>query len=620
MEKKILEYYYPDGKTLHELFMRGVRISGDKPCCGWRLGPALSETWVTYNEVFKRSKWVGSGLIALGAKPDPSQFIGILAGNRIESVLIEQACNCYSMVTVSIPNSSVEGFENIIQFCKLKIIVIDTISAARKILVNVINSSCFLKVIVIMEKLNDEIIRLGNIYDIKTVEFFSLEMTGKMYCQNLVPPKPDDLHTIAFTSGTTGEPKGAMIKHKNIVASVSGIYAYQEVDSEICFDEKQLYLSYFPSFNIIEIMGKSLVFGVGGKVAFYSGDRTKILDDAKQLKPTFFPLPPQLISRVFDLVKSKAEKSPFKSCLFKAAMKTKLKLLKRGIITKQTVWDYVVFKKVQNLFGGRVVMTFTGGAPVTMDSLNFLKCALGIKAHFVYGLTEASGIVSIAHSLDFCPGSVGPPLPCCFVKLTDAPEQNYFVENGFGEICIKGQNVFSGYYQNESLTSKVFDDDGWYRTGDIGTWLDNGSLKIIDRKKSIFLLSTGERIIPHRIESVFVQIPIIQQIFVYGDNSHNFIAAIIVSTLDVLKAWGKNKEFSKNFVNIDNSSIQQNYFLDEMKKQATINNFKPHEIPKKIFISEKEFSFENDLLTSSGKPKRDNIYIKFKNEIDSMFL
>ena len=617
VKDQLLEYYFEDGKTLYELFMRGVKISGDKPCCGWRLGPELPYTWNTYNQVLERAKQVGSGLIDLGARP--KEFIGVIAGNRIETAIVEQACNCYSMVYLPIPDSNIETIKTVIQVTEVKVIVLEQIFNARQIVTNIMNMEFSLKIIVVMETPDEEIIRLGNDYQVKIVQFSTLESSGKMSIQELIPPKPDDLYTITWSSGTTGDSKGIMLKHKNLVAAISGCYAFFK-GARIKFDAHQVYLSFFPCSHVIEVFMKSLMYGVGGRVGFFAGDRTKLLNDARRLKPTFFVSPVQLVTHLYKSVMTDLQKSWFKLKLFNAAINAKSKLFKKKILTSNTIWDYLVFRKIRKLFGGKVEVLITGGAPINDQCLNFIQCSLGVNILYSYGLTETSNVHCISYPFDFQPGSVGPPLICSLIKLIDAPQQSYFVENGFGEICVKGANVFSGYYKDEVLTNKVIDKDGWFHTGDVGTWLNNGSLKIIDRRKNILILSNGEQVIPEKVESAFVQIPIIHQIFVYGDQNHDFVVAIVVPNQDMFKDWCKQKSIFGSYSTLCENPKVIEFMFCEIQNFGIKNNFKLYEIPKKITLSEDYFTQENGLLTPTRKPKRNEIYITFQTDIEDMFI
>jgi len=135
-----------------------------------------------------------------------------------------------------------------------------------------------------------------------------------------------------------------------------------------------------------------------------------------------------------------------------------------------------------------------------------------------YGQTECVAPISLTVQGDHVPDHVGPPVACCCVKLVDVPEMEYYAINGQGEVCVKGTNVFQGYYKEDEKTSETIDSDGWHHTGDVGMWLPNGTLKIIDRKKHIFKLSQGEYIVPEKIETIYIRSQYVQQVFVCGES------------------------------------------------------------------------------------------------------
>ena len=243
-----------------------------------------------------------------------------------------------------------------------------------------------------------------------------------------------------------------MLTHKNLIVSISGNYEFSK-ETGITFDKNQVLLSFYPSEHAVDTFLKCLIYGVGGRVGFFAGDLAKLLNDAQTLKPTVFLSPVQLILHIYESVKTKFQKSWFKLKLFNAAINAKTKLLKRGILTSNTIWDYLVFRKIKKLFGGNVEVFATGAAPIDELCINFIECSLGVNVLYSYALTETSAELCVRYPFDFQPGSVGPPLTCSLIKLIDAPQLNYFVENGFGEICVKGANVFSGYYKDEALTN-----------------------------------------------------------------------------------------------------------------------------------------------------------------------
>ncbi|KAG8537228.1 hypothetical protein GDO81_024878, partial [Engystomops pustulosus] len=168
--------------------------------------------------------------------------------------------------------------------------------------------------------------------------------------------------------------------------------------------------------------------------------------------------------------------------------------------------------------GGRVRVMVTGAAPISENVLSFLRAALGSQIFEAYGQTECGAGCSFSTPGDWTAGHVGAPLPCNLLKLVDVTDMNYFSSNGEGEVCIKGSNVFKGYLKDPEKTAEAIDEEGWLHTGDIGKWLPNGTLKIIDRKKNIFKLAQGEYIAPEKIENVYGRSAPVAQVFVHGDS------------------------------------------------------------------------------------------------------
>lgn len=159
------------------------------------------------------------------------------------------------------------------------------------------------------------------------------------------------------------------------------------------------------------------------------------------------------------------------------------------IIRNDSLVDNVVFKKVREGLGGRVKLMITGSAPISENVLNFIRCAAGCVVIEGYGQTECVAACTVTIEGDPVPNHVGVPTPCNAIKLVDIPELNYFASDGAGEVCIRGTNVFQGYYKMPELTAETIDSDGWLHTGDIGRWTERGTLRIVDRKKHIFKLA-----------------------------------------------------------------------------------------------------------------------------------
>lgn len=187
-------------------------------------------------------------------------------------------------------------------------------------------------------------------------------------------------------------------------------------------------------------------------------------------------------------------------------------------------------------------------APVSAEVLQFYKLALGIHVYEVYGQTETNGPATGTHPLDIRGGSVGGVMPSLKIRLRDVPELGYLASDKpypRGEVQFKGTNVFKGYFKNPERTREAFSEDGWLCSGDVGLVLPNGAIKIIDRAKNIFKLSQGEYIAPEKLENIYTQCPIIQQIFVYGDSLQHALVAVIVPDFVQLKNFAETNEITQ---------------------------------------------------------------------------
>ncbi|OBS72972.1 hypothetical protein A6R68_12451, partial [Neotoma lepida] len=196
----------------------------------------------------------------------------------------------------------------------------------------------------------------------------------------------------------------------------------------------------------------AVIFSCGGKVGFFQGDIRLLPDDMKVLKPTVFPTVPRLLNRVYDKVQNEA-KTPLRKFLLNLAIISKFNEVKNGIIRRDSLWDKLVFSKIQAGLGGKVRLMITGAAPISTPVLTFFRAAMGCP------------------NIWYVLGHVGTPVACNFVKLEDVADMNYFSVNNEGEICIKGNNVFQGYLKDPEKTQEALDKDGWLHTGDIGRWL-----------------------------------------------------------------------------------------------------------------------------------------------------
>jgi len=214
---------------------------------------------------------------------------------------------------------------------------------------------------------------------------------------------------------------------------------------------------------------------------------------------------------------------------------------------------------------------------------------------------------------------VGPPLSCCDMKLVDVPDMQYFAVSGQGEVCIRGTNVFKGYYKDPEKTRETLDSEGWLHTGDVGMWLPNGTLRIIDRKKHIFKLSQGEYVAPEKVENVYIRSSYIAQLFVHGESLKSCVIAVVVPDVEVLKSWASKHGVPGTLsVLCQNAKVKQ-LIMDDMTRLAKEANLKSFEQVKDIYLHPDPFSTQNNLLTPTLKAKRPEIRKYFKPQLDDLY-
>ncbi|KAF1429921.1 Long-chain-fatty-acid--CoA ligase 5, partial [Spheniscus magellanicus] len=616
-DNNLLSYYFEDGKTLYEVFQRGLHASGNGSCLGYRK-PNQPYQWLTYKQVLDRAQYLGSGLLQKGCKPSSNQFIGIFAQNRPEWIISEYACYTYSMVAVPLYDTlGPEAIVYIVNKADISIVICDKPEKAQILLENCEQEKTpCLKTVILMDLFDKELKDRGAKVGVEILALQEVEELGRNNIREPVPPKPEDLCIVCFTSGTTGNPKGAMLTHQNVVANAAAFLRSTENIIECtCSD---ITMSYLPLAHMFERVVQTVIYSCGAKVGFFQGDIKLLTDDMKTLKPTLFPVVPRLLNRIYDKIQSGA-KSPVKRCLLNFAVTVKMFEIKQGIIRNDSIWDQLIFKKVQETMGGRVRIMVTGAAPISPSVLTFLRAALGCQIFEAYGQTECSAGCTFSMPGDWTTGHVGAPLACNIIKLDDVEEMNYFSSNNEGEVCIKGSNVFKGYLKDPEKTAEAIDKDGWLHTGDIGRWLPNGTLKIIDRKKNIFKLAQGEYIAPEKIENVYIRSAPVAQVFVHGESLKSFLIGIVVPDPETLPEFAAKLGIKGSYEDVCKNPAVKKAILEDMVRLGKEAGLKSFEQVKDLYIHTEMFSVENGLLTPTLKAKRAELVKLFQNEIEALY-
>ncbi|XP_010638076.1 long-chain-fatty-acid--CoA ligase 6 isoform X3 [Fukomys damarensis] len=664
---QLLTHYYDDARTMYQVFRRGLTISGNGSCLGFRK-PKQPYQWLSYQEVADRAEFLGSGLLQHSCKASADQFIGVFAQNRPEWIIAELACYTYSMVVVPLYDTLGPGaIRYIINTADISTVIVDEPQKAVLLLEHVERSETpGLKLVILMEPFEEALKERGQKCGVLIKSMQDVEDRGHENHHAPVPPQPDDLSIVCFTSGTTGNPKGAMLTHGNVVADFSGFLKVTESQwAPTCAD---VHFSYLPLAHMFERMVqllypwdgtsfhncrdvpgrsrfsgtwsrpnyRSVVYCHGGRVGFFQGDIRLLSDDMKALRPTIFPVVPRLLNRMYDKIFSQAD-TPLKRWLLEFAAKRKQAEVHSGIIRNNSIWDELFFNKIQASLGGRVRMIVTGAAPASPTVLGFLRAALGCQVYEGYGQTECTAGCTFTTPGDWTSGHVGAPLPCNHIKLVDVEELNYWTHKGEGEICVRGPNVFKGYLKDQERTKEALDSDGWLHTGDIGKWLPEGTLKIIDRKKHIFKLAQGEYVAPEKIENIYIRSEPVAQIYVHGDSLKAYLVGIVVPDPEVMPSWAQKKGIEGPYADVCANKDLKKAILEDLVrlgKESGLHSFEQvvtflclaQDVEgerwsqvKAIYIHCDMFSVHNGLLTPTLKAKRPELREYFRKQIEELY-
>lgn len=612
----LLSYYYEDAKTMYECFHRGLRESKNGPCLGSRK-PKQPYEWLSYSEVIERAENLGSAFLHKGHSNSGDPYIGIFSQNRPEWTIAELACYTYSLISVPLYDTlGTEAISYILDKTCISTVVCDVPEKAGLLLECVSGLQHSVKTLILMADVDADLQSRAQQCGINIISLTDAENMGRTHRQQPVPPQPDDLAVICFTSGTTGNPKGAMLTHRNIVSNVS---AFIHVTKSTCpLSLRDSHISYLPLAHMFERVVQGVVLVHGARIGYFQGDIRVLMDDLIALKPTIFPVVPRLLNRMFDKIYGQAN-TPLKRHVLEFAFRRKEAEIKSGIMRRDSVWDKIIFKKVQASVGGCVRMMVTGAAPISEPVLTFLRAALGCQFYEGYGQTECTAGSTTTLPGDWTAGHVGAPLPCNDIKLVDVAEMNYYAANGEGEVCVRGPNAFKGYLKDPEKTKEALDEGGWVHTGDIGRWLPNGSLKIVDRKKHIFKLAQGEYIAPEKIENIYIRSEAVVQAFVHGDSLQACLVAIIVPDPDFLPGWAKKRGIEGTYEDLCKNKDIKKAILEDIVKLGKESGLKSFEQVKDIALHSEMFTIQNGLLTPTLKAKRADLRNHFRSHIDELY-
>lgn len=618
-------------KTLHDCFNRGLRVSNDGPCLGWRPKPGADYEWLSYSQVRAAALMFGSGLLALGAKrrrgagepnrQDESELLGIYSQNTKEWLIAAQGAWSYSMCVVPLYDTlGPQACTFIINQALIAIVMCDTVDKVKEVLKRREETPSLHHIILSGVASASQLADLKSTATAVGVAVLTFEEVTSLGEANPKPmnlPEPDEVAIVCYTSGTTGDPKGAMLTHANYTATVASLARHMQL---LEIGPGDVIFSYLPLAHTFEQVATNIMLAYGCAIGIFQGDMKLLMDDMATLRPTIFPTVPRLLNRMYDNVLAKARVSAVKSKLFELALTKKMEEVERGVVRKDSIWDKLVFKKVHATMGGRVRAIFCGSAPLEPNVLRFVRCATGAVVLEGYGQTECAAVCACQLPGEVVSGQVGAPLPSNMLKLADVPDMEISASDGKGEICIKGPNVFKGYLKDPEKTAEALDADGWLHTGDIGVWTPNGALKIVDRKKHIFKLAQGEYIAPEKIEGVFGQSAFVAQVFLHGESYKSCLVAFIVPHQPEIENWANHNGMDGvSFEELLEDARVKKAVLEDVNKLGKAAGLKSFELIKDLKLCADPWTVEEGLLTPTFKTKRPQMKQKFEKDIQLMY-
>ena len=585
--------------TLTGLFLEAVERFG--PATALR-APSADGTWsrISYDDVVRTTREAAAGLRALGI--ERGEAAAILSANRPEWAFADYACLCAGVRDVPIyPSLTASQIAYILKDSgACAVFAEDDVQLAK--LVEIRDQCPDLRHIIVfdaLDELPDGVLAWP--------DFVGLDPSGlseRAFREEALAARPESIATILYTSGTTGNPKGVVLTHANIGSNVRACRTLLDIS------ETDTTLSFLPLSHVFQRMVDYLFLNVGCTIA-YARDMTTVAEDLKLVRPTVVASVPRLYERVYNAVTGA---TGVKGLLVRWAMSVGLAHANAVLggrdpgswtRARKALADKLVFGKLRAGVGGRLRFFVSGGAPLS-PGINRFFFAAGLQILEGYGLTETSPVTNVNTFEHFRIGTVGKAVPDTEIRIASD-----------GEICVRGPQVMEGYFNQPEATAEAIDEEGWFKTGDIGEIDDDGFLRITDRKKDIIVTAGGKNIAPQPIENRVKLDPYVEQAVMLGDR-RPFPSLLLVPDFERLNQWADSAGIDAS----DPGALLRDARCQEFlggRVGESLAGLASFETPKKMAFLATPFTIEDGTLTPTQKVRRRNVEERHGAVIESLY-
>jgi long-chain acyl-CoA synthetase len=593
---------YPN---IYSLFNDRVRTYRDS---------ATSVFYARSNEKWEGISWTrfdqeahdfATALLSMGLKKGGS--VAILMSNVPEWPIVDIGTIAAGGVGVGLyPSSSAEQCQYIINHSDAEFLVVDTRAQLEKV-VRVRNALPKLRMIVVLdESAASELNQVVGYQKLIARGRANRERFSALLSESAAMISADDIAIMVYTSGTTGPPKGAGLSHRYIINSVESMREIVPIfDNDVAF-------SYLPYCHVAERISGLYNRLYAGTSAYFVDDLSRLGQYMLEVKPTVFASLPRFFEKIHARIVADIEAAPaeerkrFNDALDVGRKISRLRQSRQEVSKElQSEFDVhaaPVLKKVKDYFGGHIRLATSGGAPLPLEVAEFFDAA-GLPILQAYGLTE-NICVAFNRADNHKFGTVGPPMPGCEVKTA-----------ADGEIMVRSEMMFSGYYKAPEQTAEMFR-DGWLLTGDLGELDEDGFLKITGRKKELIVTSTGKKISPALIENMIKEHHLISHTLVYGEGKSYLVALITLNPAEAAEFLRANESSAAS----DNLARSESIQKLVQKMISDVNErLSSSESIKKFKILERDFEIEKDEVTPTGKLKREVVTSNYRDLIESLY-